>query len=97
MEGWKHERYLSGNRIGGFDWLSRLDTREGNPNSRLQTVWLLLLIFCMGVSIGRNGEVVRSLPILGGKALLFAVMTAIGSIAVVYILSTLFLEKEGKK
>ena len=51
----------------------------------------------MGVSIGRNGEVVRSLPLLGGKALLFAVMTAIGSIAVVYILSTLFLEKEGKK
>ena len=66
-------------------------------NSRLQTVWLLLLIFCMGVSIGRNGEVVRSLPLLGGKAVLFAVMTAIGSIAVVYILSTLFLEKEGKK
>lgn len=63
----------------------------------LQTVWLLLLIFCMGVSIGRNGEVVRSLPLLGGKAVLFAVMTAIGSIAVVYILSTLFLEKEGKK
>lgn len=54
-------------------------------------------VFCMGVSIGRNGEVVRSLPLLGGKAVLFAVMTAIGSIAVVYILSTLFLEKEGKK
>ena len=55
------------------------------------------MIFCMGVSIGRNGEVVRSLPLLGGKAVLFAVMTAISSIAVVYILSTLFLEKEGKK
>ena len=66
-------------------------------NSRLQTVWLLLLIFCMVVSIGRNGEVVRSLPLLCGKAVLFAVMTSIGSIAVVYILSTLFLEKEGNK
>ena len=92
----KYEIYLFGNRIRGFDWLSRLDSGEGNPLEQ-QIVWLLLLIFCMGVSIGRNGEVVRSLPLLGGKALLFAVMTAIGSIAVVYILSTLFLEKEGKK
>ena len=69
--------------IGYQGWIRERGIRW---NSRLQTVWLLLLIFCMGVSIGRNGEVV-----------LFAVMTAIGSIAVVYILSTLFLEKEGKK
>ena len=74
--------------IGYQGWIRERGIRW---NSRLQTVWLL------GVSIGRNGEVVRSLPLLGGKALLFAVMTAIGSIAVVYILSTLFLEKEGKK
>ena len=74
--------------IGYQGWIRERGIRW---NSRLQTVWLLLL------SIGRNGEVVRSLPLLGGKAVLFAVMTAIGSIAVVYILSTLFLEKEGKK
>ena len=30
-------------------------------NSKLQTVWLMLLIFCMGVSIGRNGEIVKNL------------------------------------
>ena len=70
--------------IGYQGWIRERGIRW---NSRLQT----------GVSIGRNGEVVRSLPLLGGKAVLFAVMTAIGSIAVVYILSTLFLEKEGKK
>ena len=80
--------------IGYQGWIRERGIRW---NSRLQTVWLLLLIFCMGVSIGRNGAVVSSLPLLGGKAVLFAVMTAIGSIAVVYILSTLFLEKEGKK
>ena len=68
--------------IGYQGWIRERGIRW---NSRLQT------------SIGRNGEVVRSLPLLGGKAVLFAVMTAIGSIAVVYILSTLFLEKEGKK
>ena len=66
-------------------------------NSKLQTVWLMLLIFCMGVSIGRNGDIVKNLPLLGGKAVLFALMTALCSTIVVYILSHLFLEKEGKK
>ena len=66
-------------------------------NSKLQTVWLMLLIFCMGVSIGRNGEIVKNLPLLGGKAVLFAIMTALCSTIVVYLFSALFLEKEGKK
>lgn len=62
-------------------------------NCRLQTVWLLLLIFCMGVSIGRNGEVIGNLPTLGGKALLFAVLSVIGSVAFVFVLSKYFLKK----
>ena len=66
-------------------------------NSKLQTIWLMLLIFCMGVSIGRNGDIVKNLPLLGGKAVLFAIMTALCSTVVVYIFSSLFLEKEGKK
>ena len=66
-------------------------------NSKLQTVWLMLLIFCMGVRIGRNGEIVKNLPLLGGKAVLFAILTALCSTIVIYILSTLFLEKEGKE
>lgn len=66
-------------------------------NSKLQNLWLMLLIFCMGVSIGRDGEIVRNLPILGGKAILFAIFAALGSILVVYLFSSLFLEKEGKK
>ena len=66
-------------------------------NTKLQTIWLMLLIFCMGVSIGRNGEIVKNLPILGGKAVLFSVLTIIGSVIVVYVLSTLFLEKAKKE
>ena len=66
-------------------------------NSKLQTIWLMLLIFCMGVSIGRNGDIVKNLPLLGGKAILFAIMTALCSTIVVYVFSSLFLEKEGKK
>ena len=64
---------------------------------RSQTAFLLLLIFCMGVSIGRNGEILRNLPLLGGKALLFAVFAILGSTLAVYFLSRLFLQKEGKR
>ncbi len=66
-------------------------------NGHLQTAFLLLLIFCMGVSIGRNGEILRNLPLLGGKALLFAVFAILGSTLAVYFLSRLFLQKEGKR
>ncbi len=80
--------------IGFFGLLKE---KQIKINSRLQTVWLLLLIFCMGVSIGRNGEVIKNLPILGGKALLFAVLAVIGSVVFVFAFSKLFLEKEEEK
>ena len=84
--------------IGFFIGYKGLIKEKGiKLNSKLQTVWLMLLIFCMGVSIGRNGDIVKNLPLLGGKAILFAVMTSVCSIIVVYILSNLFLEKEGRK
>ena len=84
--------------IGFFIGYKCLIKEKGiHLNSKLQTVWLMLLIFCMGVSIGRNGDIVKNLPLLGGKAVLFAVITALCSTIVVYILSTLFLEKEGRK
>lgn len=66
-------------------------------NGHLQTVFLFLLIFCMGVSIGRNGEILRNLPVLGGRAFLFALFAILGSTLAVYCLSALFLQKEGKK
>ena len=66
-------------------------------NSKLQTVWLMLLIFCMGVSIGRNGDIVKNLPLLGGKAILFAILTALCSTIVVYFISTFFFRKGEKK
>ena len=66
-------------------------------NARLQTVWLMLLIFCMGVGIGRNQEIIQALPSLGGKAFLFALFAVAGSIAVVFLLTKLFLPKGGTK
>lgn len=66
-------------------------------NSKLQVVWLMLLIFSMGVSIGRNGDIVRNLPVLGGRAVLFSILAIVCSVIVVYVLSSLFLAKEGDK
>lgn len=63
-------------------------------NCSLQSLWLFLLIFCMGASIGRNGEVIRNLPVLGGKALLFAVLAVVGSVLFVFVFSKFFLAKE---
>ena len=84
--------------IGFFIGYKGLIKEKGiKLNSKLQTVWLMLLIFCMGVSIGRNGEIVKNLPVLGGKAVLFAIMTAVCSTIVVYVFSRLFLDKEGGK
>lgn len=66
-------------------------------NNRLQTVWLLLLIFCMGVSIGRSEEVIQNLPTLGGRALLFSVLTVLGSVVLVFLVSKVFLERRDGK
>ena len=66
-------------------------------NSRLQNVWLMLLIFVMGMSIGSDGNIINQLPSLGAKAFLFAVLSIAGSVLVVYLLSIAFFEKEAKK
>lgn len=84
--------------IGFFFGYKGLIKEKGiKLNSKLQTVWLMLLIFCMGVSIGRNGDIVKNLPLLGGKAVLFAIMTALCSTIVVYFISTFFFRKGEKK
>lgn len=60
-------------------------------NSRFQQVGVILLIFSMGASIGSNREILRNLENLGVKALIFAILTSVLSIAVVYAVSTKFL------
>ena len=59
-------------------------------NSKLQLVWLLFLIFVMGMSIGMDAEILTQLPVLGAKAFIFAVATCVGSVAVVYVLYRVF-------
>ena len=66
-------------------------------NGKLQTVWLILLIFSMGISIGSNDEIISDIPILGLKAFLFAVATVIGSVVIVYLFSKFLDNKEEEK
>ena len=66
-------------------------------NSKLQNVWLLLLIFVMGMSIGADRDTLQKLPSLGGKTLNFAVICIVGSVMTVYLISRLFFEKEEGK
>lgn len=66
-------------------------------NGKLQTVWLLLLIFSMGMSIGMDKELFSKLPSLGWKGILFAVVCSAGSVICVYIFSKLFFREEEKE
>lgn len=66
-------------------------------NGKLQTVWLLLLIFSMGMSIGMDKQLFSKLPSLGWKGILFAVVCSAGSVIVVYIFSKLFFTEEEEK
>lgn len=65
-------------------------------NGKLQTIFLLLLIFVMGMSIGMDKDVLTQLPALGGTAFVFAAAACIGSIIIVYVISRIFFG-EGKK
>lgn len=79
--------------IGYKKWLSE---KMILLNGKLQTVFLLLLIFVMGMSIGMDKNILSQLPLLGGTAFVFAVAACIGSVAVVYIISHIFFREEKK-
>lgn len=75
----------------------RVKERGLRWSGRIQTVFLLLLIFCMGASIGRNEEVISSLSRIGIGAFLFAVATAAGSLLLVWLVQKCFFSGEVKK
>lgn len=79
--------------IGYKKWLSE---KMILLNGKLQTVFLLLLIFVMGMSIGMDKSILTQLPVLGGTAFIFAVAACIGSVIVVYIISRIFFREEKK-
>ena len=65
-------------------------------HSRFQQAGVVLLLFSMGASIGADKQMLASLRQMGMKALVFASMTTIFSILVVYVVTKRFLEGEKK-
>lgn len=64
-----------------------LSERGKAVNAKIQMAGLLLLLFSMGISIGANSEVIGNLNTIGIKAFLFAALTTLGSVVLVYIVS----------
>ena len=68
-------------------------------NEKLQVVCTILLIFCMGVTLGSRDHFLQELGTLGWTSFLFFLFPAGGSLLLVYGLTRKFMpsEKEKKK
>lgn len=76
----------------GFKWFPQ---KWQKHNSIVQLISIIMLIFCMGVSLGSNPDFFSEITTLGIEGLVFAIVPIIFSILVVYALTTRFL-KENK-
>lgn len=52
---------------------------------KISTLALILLLFSMGLSMGSDPEITKSLPSLGGKALVLSICTIFGSVLFVWL------------
>jgi uncharacterized membrane protein YbjE (DUF340 family) len=78
--------------IGLFlKWTDRMKELNG----KFQLVFLSLLLFLMGVSIGSNPQIVENLSLIGLKSLMFSIMTVAFSVLFIYI-ATLFIRRDAK-
>lgn len=64
-----------------------------SKNEKIQLISILVLIFCMGVSLGNNPHFMSDLMQLGIKSLVFSILPIIGSIGFVYVLSEKYLQE----
>ncbi len=65
--------------------LVKLDERHIKIVRLLQQAGVVMLIFCMGIGIGGDRELVRNIQSIGVKAVIFACFTIAFSVALVYI------------
>lgn len=63
---------------------------------KLQYIGVIILLFTMGVSLGLNKSLLNNLKNIGYKSLVFAFLTSLFSVVIVY-LSTRLILKEDKK
>ena len=58
--------------------------------SRFQFIGVTLLLFSMGAGLGLNDELLKNLKDIGWTGFVFAVLTTVFSIAIVYLVTTIF-------
>ena len=58
--------------------------------SKFQFIGVTLLLFSMGAGLGLNDELLKNLKDIGWTGLVFAVLTTVFSIAIVYMVTTIF-------
>lgn len=62
---------------------------------QLQFLGVMILLFAMGAGLGLNDQLLSNLSNMGIEALVFAIMTSVFSIGIVYFVSKLLI-KEGQ-
>lgn len=59
--------------------------------SKVTTIALFIMLAILGAQIGCNNELLHNLTLLGGRALLIAFLSIVGSVAAVWLVMRLFL------
>lgn len=75
----------------GFRWFPE---KWHKYNNTLQLISIVLLIFCMGVSLGSNPNFINEIARLGIKGFVFAIVPIIFSIITVYFLTSKFIKEK---
>lgn len=75
----------------GFRWFPE---KWHKCNSWIQLISIVVLIFCMGVSLGSNPDFISQMGRLGIEGLVFAIVPIIFSVLMVYLLTSKFLKEK---
>lgn len=65
-------------------------------NDIMTLICIFALLFVMGISIGTNKEVINNIGKVGLIALVYSILTILGSIIVVYLVSNILLRGKRK-
>lgn len=60
---------------------------------KLQTLCLIILLTSMGINLGMNDEIIKSLATIGVKGVAFGLVTTVFSVAFVNLVVRLFFRK----
>ena len=77
----------------GVGWLLR--HRQLTMLSRVITVLIWALLFCLGVEVGMNQQVIDRLQDLGLEALVLCLAGTLGSLVLAWLLWRVVLKKKG--